>query len=167
MGRAAACFHCGDALPAGTPIVALLQGRERRMCCVGCKAVAEFIAASGLNAFYDFRSQPDSDLELRPEQTAWQHFDDADLLNRYVAHSAGSAETSIDIGGMYCSACVWLLDKALRQLPGIESIDINPAVRRAVIRWDIEQLRFSELLAAIARIGFRPAPVSADRKSVV
>jgi Cu2+-exporting ATPase len=163
MGRAAACFHCGDALPAGTPIVALLQGRERRMCCVGCKAVAEFIAASGLNAFYDFRSQPDSELELRPQETAWQHFDDVDLLNRYVAHSSGSAETSIDIGGMYCSACVWLLDKALRQLPGVETIDINPAVRRAVIRWDIEQLRFSELLAAIARIGFRPAPVSAGR----
>lgn len=133
------------------------------MCCIGCKAVAEFIAASGLNAFYDFRSQPDRDLVVKPEAIAWQHYDDPDLSGRYVAANAGMSEATVDIGGMYCSACVWLLDKALRQLAGIESIAINPAVRRAVIRWDSERLRFSELLEAIAQIGFKPAPVSAGR----
>lgn len=130
------------------------------MCCLGCKAVAEFIETSGLGAFYEFRSNPDEDLNLRPEETEWQHYDDADLINRYVSQNEQAAESSIDIGGMYCSACVWLLQKSLQNEPAIESLDINPAVRRAVIRWNIDDLPFSGLLAAIARVGFKPAPVS-------
>ena len=129
------------------------------MCCLGCKAVAEFIDASGLQAFYEFRSQADADLNLTPEESVWSHFDDADLLGRYVNRNGDTAETSVDIGGMYCSACVWLLDNAMQQQPAVASIDVNPAVRRAVIRWNITELKFSELLQAISRIGFKPSPV--------
>jgi len=161
MASASACFHCGDVLPQGDAIVARLQGQDRAMCCLGCKAAAEFIAASGLQAFYDFRSKPEAELKLPPGVGEWRHFDGTDLLNRYVSCQADHAESTIDIGGMYCSACVWLLEKALRQLPAVNAVDINPAVRRAVVRWNISELDFSALLAAIARLGFKPAPVSA------
>jgi Cu2+-exporting ATPase len=131
------------------------------MCCIGCKAVAEFIESSGLQAFYEFRSAPDEDLDLRPEDAEWQHYDGADLIERFVSQRGQMAEASIDIGGMYCSACVWLLQKALQQETAIQSVDVNPAVRRAVIRWDLGRLKFSGLLNAIARIGFKPSPVGA------
>jgi Cu2+-exporting ATPase len=155
------CFHCGDPLPPGDIIVATLDGKQQPMCCIGCKAVAEFIEASGLNAFYAFRSTPDESLNLTPEESDWQHYDDSELIGRYVSQQAGVAEASIDIGGMYCSACVWLLDKALARYSAIDTIDVNPAVRRAVIRWNIDDMKFSELLEAIARIGFTPSPVGA------
>lgn len=135
------------------------------MCCLGCKAVAEFIDNSGLNAFYRFRTTPGEDVDLTPEETGWAHYDDVDLLDRYVSRNGPQAEVSVDIGGMYCSACVWLLQKALQQVPAIETVDINPAVRRAVIRWDHSELPFSGLLGAIARIGFKPAPVSIGSSS--
>ena len=131
------------------------------MCCLGCKAVAEFIEASGLNAFYAFRNTPDEELDLTPEESEWRHYDDAELIGRYVSQQGNIAEASIDIGGMYCSACVWLLNKALGQIPAIEAVDVNPAVRRAVIRWNGDDLKFSGLLESIARIGFKPAPVGA------
>ena len=156
------CYHCGDPLPAGETITARLDGKLQPMWCLGCKAVAEFIESSGLGAFYEFRSNPDEDLNLRPEETQWQHYDDADLINRYVSQNSQGAEVSIDIGGMYCSACVWLLRKSLQHESAIESLDINPAVRRAVVRWKIDDLPFSGLLAAIARVGFKPAPVSGN-----
>jgi Cu2+-exporting ATPase len=159
MERTAECFHCGDPLPSGDSITARLSGHDRPMCCIGCKAVAEFIETSGLNAFYEFRSRPDDDLNLTPEAGEWKHFDDPDLLGRYVSQRNDIAETTIDIGGMYCSACVWLLNKALLQLPEIETVDVNPAVRRAVIRWNISGIAFSDLLEAISRVGFKPAPV--------
>jgi len=129
------------------------------MCCIGCKAVAEFIHSAGLTAFYEFRSRPDSDLQPADEPGEWQHYDSADLLARYVHEDRGAAETTLDIGGMYCTACVWLLDKALSQIDAIENVTVNPATRRAVIRWDAAQLKFSQLLAAISRIGFKPLPV--------
>lgn len=148
-------------MPPGEAIVATLAGKQQPMCCLGCKAVAEFIEASGLSAFYSFRSTPDEDLNLTPEESEWRHYDDTELIGRYVSQNGSIAESSIDIGGMYCSACVWLLNKALAQSSAVDTVDVNPAVRRAVIRWNIDELKFSELLEAIARVGFKPAPVGA------
>ena len=155
------CFHCGEILPPGAPIIARLNGADQPMCCVGCKAVAEFIDSSGLTAFYNFRDTPDSELNLTPVESEWQHYDGDALQKRYVHSSEGLAEATIDIGGMYCSACVWLFDNGLKQLEGIESASVSPATHRAVIRWYTDSLQFSELLHAISRIGFRPSPVAA------
>ena len=161
MGQPADCFHCGEPIPDGPPIVARLSDAEQAVCCIGCKAVAEFIESSGLEAFYVHRDAPDADLNLRPEETDWTRFDTPDLLNRYVYTDESHAEATLDVGGMYCSACVWLFDKAIGRLPGIESVDVNPATRRAVVRWHAPDLAFSELLDGIAQVGFKPSPVAA------
>jgi len=165
MNRPADCYHCGEPVPAGKPILADLKGVAQPMCCIGCKAVAEFIDSSGLSAFYNFRDAPDSDLNLTPIDMDWQHYDSDELQNRYVHHEQGMSEATIDIGGMYCTACVWLFDNGLKQLEGIESASVSPATHRAVIRWYSDSLKFSELLAAISRIGFKPAPVGADQSA--
>ena len=165
MNRPADCYHCGEAVPAGAPILAELQGVSRPMCCIGCKAVAEFIDSSGLTAFYRFRDTPDSELNLTPTDTDWRQYDAEALQARYVHQDDGLAEATVDIGGMYCSACVWLFDNGLKQLDGIETASVSPATHRAVIRWRADRLRFSELLNAISRIGFKPAPVGAGQTS--
>ena len=164
MGAAANCFHCGEPLLDATPILARIGEREQPMCCIGCKAVAELIHNNGLGAFYEFRSQPQAGMELRPEDHEFAHFDSDDMLLRYVHRGPELSEVTLDIGGMYCSACVWLLDNALQRDPAIRSIDVNPATRRAVIAWDASSLTFSGLLQAIAAIGFKPAPVGVGQK---
>lgn len=161
MGRPVICYHCGESLPGGPPIVARIRDAEFPMCCIGCKAVAEFIDSSGLDAFYAHRDQPDVDMKLTPEASDWGRFDSDDLRNRYVHTVDDHSETTIDIGGMYCSACVWLFDTALKRIGGIESIDVNPATRRSVIRWESDRLSFSDLLRSIAQVGFKPTPVAA------
>lgn len=167
MNHPANCYHCGEAVPTGTSIFAELKGIAQPMCCVGCKAVAEFIESSGLTAFYNFRDMPNPDLNLTPTDTNWQHYDSAELQNRYVHEQEGMAEATIDIGGMYCTACVWLFDNGLKQLEGIESASVSPATHRAVIRWEADSLKFSELLGAISRIGFKPSPVGAGQTADV
>ena len=47
------------------------------------------------------------------EATDYAHYDSTQLLSRYVARQGDSASANLNIGGMYCSACVWLLDNAL------------------------------------------------------
>ncbi len=163
MTQAVPCYHCGEPVPAGIAIFARLQDEDQPMCCAGCKAVAEFIAASGLGAFYDHRDSPDPQFDLTPQQAQWHHYDSDDLKNRYVHDESDLSEATIDIGGMYCAACVWLFDNALNKLPGIESASVNPATRRAVIRWYRDDIKFSELLAAISRVGFKPSPLAADQ----
>lgn len=161
MAASRPCFHCGEPLPPGAPVYARLGDANQPMCCIGCKAVAEFIHESGLQAFYEHRSQPSEELGLRAVSADWQHYDDDDLIQRYVHIDGNSAETSIDIGGMYCSACVWLLDNALQRLDAVDELSVNPATRRAVVRWDIRRLSFAGLLSAIAQVGFKPQPTAA------
>ncbi len=161
MTAARPCFHCGEALPGGAPIYARLDELRQPVCCIGCKAVAEFIHGSGLEAFYEHRSPPCEELGLRADLADWRYYDDEDLLQRYVHKEGKLAEASIDIGGMYCSACVWLLDNALQRIGAIEDLSVNPATRRAVIRWDIAELSFAELLGSISRLGFKPQPTAA------
>jgi Cu2+-exporting ATPase len=165
MSAPADCYHCGEPVPDGLSISARVGDTDHPMCCVGCKAVAEFIDSSGLNAFYKYRDRPDTELNLTPEESDWLRFDSDDLLNRYVFSDDGRAEATLDIGGMYCSACVWLFDNALRNMPGIDKVDVNPATRRAVVRWQVGALKFSELLGAISRVGFKPSPVAAGESA--
>ena len=154
------CFHCGEPLPGGAPIYARLGDLNQPVCCVGCKAVAEFIHSSGLDAFYEHRSAPRAEFGLRAEVSEWRHYDRSDLRERYVHVRDDRAEASIDIGGMYCSACVWLLDNALDRIVGVSDVAVNPVTRRAIIRWDIEELPFSQLLDAISQVGFKPQPLA-------
>lgn len=161
MTEARPCFHCGEPLPAGAPIFARLGPVQQPVCCHGCRAVAEFIQSSGLESFYAHRSEPLAEYGLRQESVDWQRYDGCDLRQRYVHQDGRQAEVVLDIGGMYCSACVWLLDRALQSTDGVQEVSVNPATRRAVVRWNAEKLPFSELLAAIARVGFKPQPRAA------
>ena len=163
MAASNRCFHCGEPLREdGPPILAELDGEARPVCCLGCRAVAEFIGSSGLGAYYRHRLGPDPDPASRSERR-WREYDSPDLLQRYVHRASGEAETTLDIGGMHCSACVWLLENALKQDEALRSITINPATRRAVVRWDPSALSFSRLLEHISMIGFQPAPVAVGR----
>lgn len=159
------CYHCGEPVPRGLGIEACIDGRATAVCCAGCKAVAELIHAQGLGAWYTFRSDPGVAAGLRPEPATWAHYDGDDLRSRYVHRDGEFAEATIETGGMYCSACVWLLENVLRTEPAVESVSVSPATRRAVIRWRDGSLPFSRLLAMIAGIGFRPRPLAAGQSA--
>jgi Cu2+-exporting ATPase len=161
MAGTADCYHCGEPVPSGLDVVARVADREEPVCCIGCKAVAELIHGNGLEAYYEFRSRPDAAAGLRQDVSQWEHYDADDLQSRYVHRKNGVAETTVELGGMYCSACVWLFESALKRHESIEAVTMSPASRRAVIRWDPAAMPFSRLLSAIAGVGFRPRPLAA------
>jgi Cu2+-exporting ATPase len=161
MGAQLDCYHCSEPVPRGLRVFARIADRDEPVCCVGCKAVAELIHANGLSAYYQFRSRPDADAGLRQQPSAWAHYDADDMQSRYLHREGDTAETTIEIGGLYCSACVWLLENALKRHKSTESIAVSPATRRAVIRWNVAAMPFSELLGTIAGVGFRPRPLAA------
>ena len=152
------CFHCGEALPPGAPFFAALGPVNQPVCCLGCKAVAEYIHDNGLDAFYEHRGEPRAEYGLKATDSNWAIYDEQDVRRRYVRSVAGEAEALIEIGGMYCSACVWLLETTLNACPDVVDVSVNPATKRAVIRWRDEDLSFAGLLSEIARVGFKPQP---------
>ena len=90
MDLASGCFHSGEELAPGEPFFATVGDQPRPVCCLGCKAVAEFIESNDLGAFYRFRSKPGAGMNLRPEETEYRHFDSDDMQTRYVHKANGS-----------------------------------------------------------------------------
>jgi len=156
------CFHCAEPLPPGEAILARVGGEPRPVCCHGCRAVAEFIDGAGFTAFYEHRETPTADAELKPAEQRFGEFDRPELRAKYVRREGEADEAILEIGGMYCTACAWLIDRTLERLPAVCGVDINPATRRAIVRFDGAALPFSRLLGAIARAGFRPVPLGSD-----
>ena len=162
------CFHCAEPLPRGERIDATVGGVPRPVCCLGCRAVAEFIDGQGLQAFYDHRSAP-APTPPSPQRARWTHYDEAEAASRFVSGSRDKLEATVDIGGMYCSACSWLLQAALRNRSGVLDVAVNSAANRALITWDPSVTSLAGVLADIEEIGFEPRPVAigSDRSSTV
>ena len=159
---AAACFHCGESLPA-QPASALIDGRTRRFCCGGCAAAAQVIASGGLCAYYDKNSGParpalgEQAIERLREQ--WQALADPEFLRAFATDLGGGLwRTLVAVEGIHCGACVWLIERHLLRIPGVRTAAVNYATRRVLLEWDDTRVHLGELLEALARIGYQPSP---------
>jgi Cu+-exporting ATPase len=64
------------------------------------------------------------------------------------------AHTELDIGGMSCAACVGRIEKVLGRIPGVDAVAVNLATETARIDHDPENVRASQLIAAVTRAGY-------------
>ena len=64
---------------------------------------------------------------------------------------------TLQVTGVRCERCVMRLGNALQKLEGIESANAN-LMGRVTLAWDEERLPREEIVAALERAGFRPAP---------
>ncbi len=163
MARAESCFHCALPIPANCDIRVEIGGLQRPVCCPGCQAVATLIRDAGLENYYESRDTPDPGA-VRPADEAgeWQVFDREDMLNAFATRDGDEVEATIYVGGMYCAACSWLIDAALRQLPGIVGADINPVTHRLRVTWRSSATALGRILATLADLGYKPQPLAPD-----
>jgi Cu2+-exporting ATPase len=164
------CYHCGLPVPADVDLVVNIAGEPRAMCCNGCQAVAQAIVDHGLADYYRSRDAlPESPREALPavvERLAL--FDHADFQKSFVKElDANEREASLLLEGITCSACIWLNEQHVGKLPGVTAVDINYATRRARVRWDETRIRLSEILGAIAAIGYRAYPYDAAKNEAI
>ena len=157
------CWHCGEPLLA-TVVHARVRGELRAVCCHGCRAAAEWIEQLGLADYYSLRTQPATKPDLffaaeRDSCLAWQR----DEVARHVVRDLGEGrrETMLFVEGVRCTACVWLIERALQSLPGVASVQVNALARRARITWIEERVSLSQILERLARTGYRAWPLHA------
>ncbi|MBL0164432.1 MAG: cadmium-translocating P-type ATPase [Xanthomonadales bacterium] len=158
--NAQACFHCGEPNPASAPILARVQGRQHAVCCPGCKAAAEWIETLGLGDYYRLRSEPAQRNEAVADYSAW----DRPALGRLHVRtsSADRAEVIVLVDGLRCSACAWLIERAMRGIEGVHDVGVNALARRVSLAFDPGRIKLSALLAALARLGYLPHPLTAE-----
>lgn len=165
-----ACFHCGLPVPPSAHYYAVIDGERQPLCCHGCEAVAEAIVAAGLTDFYRHRTAPSLRAEdLIPEQLrGLELYDRPDLQKSFVRiESEHIREAALILEGIVCAACVWLSERHVNALPGVLEFRVNYSTHRASVRWDEQQTKLSEILAAIAAIGYIAHPFDPSRQEAL
>ncbi len=161
MRREVSCYHCGLPVPGGRRYEVNIDGSARAMCCPACQAVAEVISAGGFAQYYQYRTENSERPEAAHEFAA---FDTPAFQQSFVSEEKdGSSSVQLLIGGIHCAACVWLIEHYLRQLPAVSAVRVSLSEQQASICWNPEQLKLSEICAAIAAIGYAAQPFTHSR----
>jgi Cu2+-exporting ATPase len=155
------CFHCGNRLPAQTHHSVLVEGLPRAVCCGGCEAAANLILSQGLERYYRFRSAAPGAALDEDARHHWAVYDREAALRRYThLRPDGQRELSLQIEGMHCAACAWLIESSLAALTGVQEIHVNATSARAQLRFDPRRLTLSAILERVGTLGYLPRPVS-------
>lgn len=146
------CRHCG------LPLTASQRTRGDAFCCHGCERVYELIHDMGLERFYSLRRGPG--FPPLPQRT-----DDFPWLDALMPDpgDGGSRPLSLtlDIQGIHCAACVWILESLFRKHTAGMEIRINPALGKVSLVWDPGRGDLRAWLREAEAFGYRFSP---DRK---
>ncbi|TGK12739.1 heavy metal translocating P-type ATPase [Leptospira kmetyi] len=164
----ARCYHCNTPIRSEKEIIyGELRGNRETFCCSGCRSLATLLVENGLTRFYDLRGsetlEPVSGTKLEREDLETES-----VYEEYVIRKEnGICETSITIGKIHCSACVWLNEKVLSEQEGVLETRINFATGRMKLVYDRNRIDLNRIFAIIRRIGYEPSlysPLKAETK---
>ncbi len=163
MNAAADCYHCGLPVPRSAPWTVTIDGSAQPMCCPGCQAVAQTIVDIGFTEYYRTRAgfSPTVDqASLIPPEL--QLYDTPEASSQFALNDT-SCEASLSVEGIRCAACVWLIERRLARVPGLQAANMNVATSRLYVRWSKDRCKPSDILQAVREVGYAAYPYDAVR----
>ena len=79
----------------------------------------------------------------------------------------GFLQSSFVIDRIHCSACIWLIEKALKKLPGILDLDLNQTTHKISITLDLKQTSLKDALERIISLGYLPLSYDYNRDKLI
>lgn len=70
------------------------------------------------------------------------------------AQTAELAETTINIGGMHCDACVASVEKGINELDGINNVVVTLTDSTAVVKYDAAKVELAQIEKAVVKRGY-------------
>ncbi len=148
-------------MPGGEWLTVQIKNMIQPVCCHGCRAVAQFLNENHHDDFYQFRQEKKP--HLKAEFIANDYIAMDSVAEQYVqVKSDGLCRTRIKIDGMYCSACAWLINKVLNQLPGVNLVLIDTVGQSVQLDYIPSRIKLSQLYQAIAQLGYRPIQLDVE-----
>jgi len=149
---AATCLHCGNTFQ---PV----EGRTG-YCCTGCEYVHRLITGQNLDRFYALRrgaSAPVRPVVFQPRDLRWLE----GLVKRAEERAVGDeAALELDVQGISCVGCVWLIDRVARDFPGVCGTHINASVGRLRLRWTRGACDVTAFARELQQFGYLVGPAS-------
>lgn len=166
-GRAApTCRHCG---------AALIDDRMRAsgFCCAGCSYVYRLVHEHGLAGYYRIKDDitaPADAVVFQPRDYAWletaQHVAEGGLTGSAPGTQAGSEshphrpipELTLDVQGISCAGCVWLIERVFQQQPGARDINVNAQYGTMRLRWVRGEFSAADFARKLQAFGYLAGP---------
>ncbi len=156
-----ACAHCGSKTASGAAVADALGATS--YCCAGCATVGALLRAAGLERYYDLRSGREAPVSLvdpSRRDLAW--------LEPIAARFAvpGVHHVALDVQGVHCAACVWVIEEMFRRSRGGIRVVVDPALGRVEI-WGHEKFDLASFVREVEAFGylFGPPLKRGDEKS--
>ncbi|QDE70452.1 heavy metal translocating P-type ATPase [Myxococcus xanthus] len=144
----AACLHCGSPVPPGSA--------ARDFCCVGCEAVHGLLVGQGLTRYYQLAQGKTAPApEPRKERAfAWLE----PLISRAEAIPGPLCALELDVQGIHCAACVWLMNELFRRQQGGAGLTVDPALGKVRMLWRRGAFDVAEFLRGVEGFGYLFGP---------
>lgn len=120
------CLHCGVPL-------ATAAAREAGFCCAGCAYVHRLVHEHGLEGYYKIKDAviaPADQVVFQPRDYLWLA-----ELQQHAERDSATPEMTLEVQGISCAGCVWLIEKVFHQQPGALFIETDAQMGRTRIRW--------------------------------
>ena len=159
------CPHCGQPTPE--------DAHAAPYCCVGCRAAHALLRDAGLERFYDLQGADgvpvgelgvSSWLWLEPLAEAAARRADGSQGDG-AGRGDGVARLDLDVQGIHCAACVWVIETLFRRQPGARDIEVNPGLGRLRFRYDVDTFPVRDYLEHLAKLGYRTGPALKRRSA--
>ena len=119
----------------------------------------------GLEQFY--RVREGAAVEPAPARTTdrpYTEFDDPAFRDVYVRMLPdGTGLVELYLEGVHCAACVWLVERLPRVVPGVVESRLNMRRSLVTVRWDLQQVALSRVARMLDALGYPPHPAKDGR----
>lgn len=143
------CRHCGAALADD-------RMRATGFCCAGCGYVHRIVHESGLAGYYLMKEKitvPADATVFQPRDYGW-----LDETQRRAEAKSGVPEMTLEVQGISCAACVWLIERVFQQSPGAREIIVNAQYGSMRLRWVAGEFAAADFARRLQAIGYLAGP---------
>lgn len=143
-----ACLHCGSPVPVGAA--------SRDFCCAGCEAVYGLLREQGLTRYYQLTQGKAAPApEPRKDRGfAWLE----PLVSRAETVPGPVCALELDVQGIHCAACVWLMNELFRRQEGGAGLTVDPALGKVRMQWKRGAFDVGGFLRAVEGFGYLFGP---------
>lgn len=151
--RQGRCLHCGIALGSIGLGGAGSEGEGSNFCCRGCARVYDILRSAGLDRYYELRDEPGIPVgERTASDPKW-----LEPIEERLATADGLEHVRVDVQGVHCAACVWLIQSLFEREPHGARCVVNPG--RGTIELDVRpNFDLRHFVQAVEDVGYRLGP---------
>ncbi len=149
------CRHCGTGF-AGSE-------REEEFCCSGCRFVYHLLHKRGLEDFYQYGQ---TRAPVGPgvfHERSWDWLRTLQEKAEQESKDANTAGLVLQVQGISCAGCVWLLEAVFADQPGAVGCRVDSAAGTMHLRWTPEACDLVGYAVDVQRFGYLLGPPGMNR----